>query len=85
VIEAGRWTATARNTQGVSYIILQKNIGMCEKMAVAGFRKMKNVLQKIYKPLEKMEITDDFFSSERRLRFWSCPIIRLTQDWRQQT
>lgn len=73
VIEAGRWTATARNTQGVSYIILQKNIGICEKMAVAGFRKMKNILQKLYKPLEKMEITDDFF-------FFGAPVAILVMS-----
>lgn len=61
VIEAGRWTATAKNTQGVSYILIQKNIRDCEKFAVSGFRKIKSVVQKIYKPLESMEITDNFF------------------------
>lgn len=61
IIEAGRWTATARNTQGVSYIILQKNIKGYEKLAVQGFRKLKGVIQKVYKPLASMEITEDFF------------------------
>ena len=61
IIEAGRWTPTAKNAQGVSYIILKKEKDKCEKVAVELFRKFQGVLGILYPPGKDYVIDDNFF------------------------
>jgi len=60
IIEAGRYTPTGTNKQGVSYTVLQKNIGQYESVAIKSFRKLKKVVDLVYSGLRGIEIDDHF-------------------------
>ena len=61
IIEAGRYTPTAMNKQGVSYVVLRENKDEYEKIAVALFRKLKSVVGIFYKQFRRFYIDDQFF------------------------
>lgn len=61
IIEAGRWTPTGKNSQGVSYIIIDKNKCKLEDMAVRLFKKLIKIIGIFQKSFRDMEIDDDFF------------------------
>ncbi len=60
LIEAGRYSPTARNLQGVSYVVLQKNIPAYEKIAVNVFVKLKNVVSKFTDKLDSLVIDENY-------------------------
>jgi len=60
IIEAGRYTPTGTNKQGVSYTVLQKNIGQYESVAIKSFRKLKKVVDLVYSGLRGIDIDDHF-------------------------
>lgn len=61
IIEAGRLAPTGTNSQGTSYIVIEKTKSECEKIAVKMFRGLLNFGQKIIPPLKSMNIDDDYF------------------------
>ncbi|MDU2146574.1 MAG: nitroreductase family protein [Paeniclostridium sordellii] len=61
IIEAGRFTPSAKNTQDVSYIVLDNNKDKYEKTAVKFFRKIKPIISLFMKSAKEVEIDDDFF------------------------
>lgn len=60
IIEAGRYTPTGTNKQGVSYAVLQKNIADYEAPSVQLFRRLKRVIDVVYAGLRAIEIDDHF-------------------------
>ncbi len=60
LIEAGRYSPTARNAQGVSYVVLQKNIPAYEKIAVNVFVKLKNIASKFTDKLDSLVIDENY-------------------------
>ena len=60
IIEAGRYTPTGTNKQGVSYAVLQTNIADYEAVGVRLFRKLKRVVDVVYSGLRGIEIDDHF-------------------------
>jgi nitroreductase/NAD-dependent dihydropyrimidine dehydrogenase PreA subunit len=60
ILEAGRYTPTGTNKQGVSYAVLQKNIAEYEAVGVHLFRKLKRVVDVVYSGLHGIEIDDHF-------------------------
>ncbi len=60
LIEAGRYSPTARNLQGVSYVVLQKNIPAYEKIAVNVFVKLKKIVSKFTDKLDSLEIDENY-------------------------
>lgn len=67
ILEAGRLTHTAKNTQDVSFIVLDQQKNKFEQMAVNLFRKLKPVAGLFNEMVRKNEIDDDFF-------FFKAPI-----------
>ena len=68
ILEAGRLTHTAKNSQDVSFIILDKEKSSIEKMAVRLFNKIKPIVD-IFSPLSRRnKIKDNFF-------FFNAPIV----------
>jgi nitroreductase/NAD-dependent dihydropyrimidine dehydrogenase PreA subunit len=61
IIEAGRFTPSAKNAQDVSYIVLDNNKDKYEKIAVKFFRKIKPIISLFMKSAKEVEIDDDFF------------------------
>lgn len=61
IIEAGRWSPTARNNQGVCYVILDKEKDYLEKIAVKEFRKLMKVGKLFNKTYMDFEVDDNFF------------------------
>ncbi len=61
IIEAGRWTPTARNSQDVTYIVIDKDRRKVEDIAVHLFRKLSKIIGKFNKAYKDFEIDDDFF------------------------
>ena len=61
IIEAGRFTPSAKNTQDVSYIVLDNNKDKYEKTAVKFFRKIKPIVSLFMKSAKEVEIDDNFF------------------------
>lgn len=61
IINAGRWTPTAKNRQDVSYIIIDRKMEKVEKEAVKYFRKLVYLGKILKKSLKEVEIDDDFF------------------------
>lgn len=61
IIEAGRYTPSAKNSQDVSYIILDNKKAMYEKKAVKFFRKIKPIANIAVKYSKEVEIDDNFF------------------------
>jgi nitroreductase len=60
IIEAGRYTPTGRNRQGVSYIVLREHIGEYEKLAVSLLRRLQPVVGLFLKPYRHFQIDDNF-------------------------
>ena len=61
IIEAGRYTPTGSNKQGVSYLIIEKNITEVERMAIAFLRQLKKVSSIYSRRFRKIVIDDQFF------------------------
>lgn len=61
IIEAGRYTPTASNSQGVSYLIIEKNNEQVEKKAVVFLRRIKKVVDLFTRRFRDREIDDQFF------------------------
>lgn len=70
IIQAGRFTPTAKNAQDVSYIVLGENKGKYEEVAVKLFRRIKPVASLWMKDAKEVTIDDNFF-------FKKAPIVIL--------
>jgi len=60
IIEAGRYTPTGTNKQGVSYTVLQKNLADYEAPSIRLFRRLKRVIDVVYSGFRAIEIDDHF-------------------------
>ncbi|CZR98571.1 MULTISPECIES: nitroreductase family protein [Clostridioides] len=61
IIEAGRYTPSAKNSQDVSYIVLDNKKSIYEKEAVKFFRKIKPIANITVKHSKEVSIDDNFF------------------------
>lgn len=61
IIEAGRWTPTAKNAPSVSYLILQKEKNRAETLAVRFFRKLLPLVRLVYPAAKGITIDNGFF------------------------
>ena len=61
IIEAGRFTPTAKNMQGISYVILKDNIDEYERIAVSILRRIKRIAYPFIGRYRHFQITDNFF------------------------
>lgn len=61
IIQAGRFTPTAKNAQDVSYIVLGENKTIYEEVAVKMFRKIKPIASIFMKDAKEVDIDDNFF------------------------
>lgn len=61
IIEAGRWSPTAKNNQGVCYVVLDKEKDHLEKIAVKEFRKLMKVGKLFNKKYKNFAVDDNFF------------------------
>lgn len=61
IIEAGRWTPSAKNAQDVSYVIIKDEIRNVERQAVSLFRKIVSFVKIFKKSIKDFEVDDDFF------------------------
>lgn len=61
IIEAGRWTPTAKNAQDVSYIVLQEELAECEEIAVRLFRRLRAAAKWVSPTARRVAIDDHFF------------------------
>lgn len=61
IIEAGRWTPTAKNAPSVAYLVLQKEKDKAEALAVRFFRKLLPLARPVYPAARGMAIDDAFF------------------------
>ena len=61
IIEAGRLAPTGANSQGTSYIILDKKKAECEAIAVKMFSRLINIGKKIIPAIKDMNIDEHFF------------------------
>ncbi len=68
ILEAGRLTHTAKNSQDVSFIVVEKQRGVVEKQAVALFKKLKPIVDLASKSAKGASIKDDFF-------FFQAPLV----------
>ncbi|MDO5602542.1 MAG: nitroreductase family protein [Oscillospiraceae bacterium] len=68
ILEAGRLTHTAKNTQDVTYIVLDKEKERIEKMAVGLFQKIKPFAD-LLSPLSKKNTIDSHFF------FFQAPLV----------
>jgi nitroreductase/NAD-dependent dihydropyrimidine dehydrogenase PreA subunit len=60
VIQAGRYTPTASNSQCVSYLIVQQRLGEVEKAAVGFLRKLQSLIV-LVRPAYRGIVVDDHF------------------------
>lgn len=60
IIEAGRWSPTAKNAKSVSYLILRKEKAQAEALAVRFFRKMLALVRLGYAPARSATVDNDF-------------------------
>lgn len=60
IIEAGRYTPTGTNKQGVSYTVLQNSIDEVESVGIKLFRGLKRAVDAVYAGLREIEIDDHF-------------------------
>lgn len=67
IIEAGRWTPTAKNAPSVSYLVLQKKKDSAEALAVRYFRKIMPLVRLVYPAAKGRTIDDTFFFKEAPL------------------
>ena len=70
VIEAGRFTPTAKNAQNISYIVLREEIDSCERIAVRLFRRLLPVSKLVNRSIRDTVIDDHFF-------FKKAPVVIL--------
>lgn len=70
IIQAGRFTPSAKNAQDVSYIVLGENKGKYEEVAVKIFRRIKPIVSLWMKDAKEVIIDDNFF-------FKKAPIVIL--------
>ncbi|HBJ1648117.1 4Fe-4S dicluster domain-containing protein [Clostridium botulinum] len=75
IIEAGRFTPSAKNAQDVSYLVLDKNKSEYEKIAVKFFRRIKPIAGLFMKSAKEITIDDNFFFKEAPI-----VIMVLTKD-----
>lgn len=68
ILEAGRLTHTAKNSQDVSFIVLDKQKDAIEAMAVQRLRKVKPIANLFSKLARRNDISDHFF-------FFEAPIV----------
>lgn len=61
IIQAGRFTPSAKNSQDVSYIVLEENKGKYEEIAINMFRKIKPIVGLFMKDAKEVAIDDNFF------------------------
>lgn len=61
ILETGRYTPSAKNVQNTSYIVLDKNKAIYEKVAVNFFRRLKPFAGLTMKHANEVEIDDNFF------------------------
>jgi nitroreductase len=61
IIEAGRWTPTAKNAPSVSFLVLQDKKSEAEALAVGFFKSLLPIAKLVYPAAKGMEIDDDFF------------------------
>ena len=61
IIEAGRFTPSAKNAQDVSYIVLGEDKSKYEKIAVKFFRRIKPIVSLFMKSAKEVTIDDNFF------------------------
>ncbi|MGL5416234.1 MAG: nitroreductase family protein [Clostridium sp.] len=73
IIQAGRLTPSAENAQNVSYVILDKDKDIYEKIAVKFFRRLQKVAKYFNKSAKEVTIDDNFF-------FKKAPIVILVID-----
>lgn len=75
IIEAGRWTPTAKNAQDVSYLVLGEGRKIYETLAVRFFKKLKPLAGLVYPAARSLAIDDDFF-----LKKAPCALIVLSKN-----
>lgn len=68
ILEAGRLTHTAKNTQDLSFVVLQRQKDEMEQMAVSLFRKVKPFANVLSAMNRSKEIDDHFF-------FFKAPLV----------
>lgn len=68
ILEAGRLTHTAKNMQDVSFVVLQKEKGLVEQVAVQLFRRLKP-LADLFSPMARHNKIDKHFF------FFNAPIV----------
>jgi nitroreductase/NAD-dependent dihydropyrimidine dehydrogenase PreA subunit len=61
IIEAGKYTPTGLNRQGVSYVVLRENKDEYERIAVSWFRKLRPVVGIFMKHFRNIHIDDHYF------------------------
>jgi nitroreductase/NAD-dependent dihydropyrimidine dehydrogenase PreA subunit len=61
IIEAGRYTPTARNKQRVSYVVLRTNTEVYEKTAASFLRRFQPVVGRFIPYFHVSEVSDQFF------------------------
>lgn len=61
VIEAGRWTPTAKNAPSISYLVLQDKMAQAEALAVRFFRVLLPMAKLVYPAARGMKVDDAFF------------------------
>ena len=61
IIEAGRFSPTAKNMQGLSYVVLKDNIDEYERIAVTMLRRIKPVATLFTSRYKGFDIVDNFF------------------------
>lgn len=61
IIEAGRWTPTAKNSPSVSFLVLQDKKSQAEALAVRFFRFLLPIAKLVYPAAKGLEIDDNFF------------------------
>ena len=61
ILDAGRFTPTARNMQGVSYVVIRDNIAEYERIAVSVLRRIKPLADPLISRYRNFTIDDDFF------------------------
>lgn len=75
IIEAGRFTPSAKNAQTVSYIVLKDGLDRYEAIAVGLFRKLLPLVKLVAPMARKFSIEDDFFFKKAPIA-----IMVLSQD-----
>ena len=61
IIDAGRFTPTAKNTQGVSYVVIKDNIAEYEEIALSVLRRIKPLADLFTGRYRQFTIGDNFF------------------------